>query len=84
MTIQHVKDLKTPIGEVLEAAKSEAILLESEGQPRYAILPLDDELIDFLLERNPRFAEECRQIRDRIRAGEFRSHDDVKVLLGEQ
>jgi hypothetical protein len=37
--------------------------LESEGQARYAVIPLDDALIDYLVEHNARFIDVCRQIR---------------------
>jgi len=40
MTEQPVIDPKTPIGEVLKAAGSEGIVLESENQVRYAAIPL--------------------------------------------
>ena len=43
----------TPIGEILKAAGTDGIVLESEGQGRYAVIPLDDDLIDFLVERSP-------------------------------
>jgi hypothetical protein len=46
MTVQPVRDPKTPIGDILKAAGSEGILRESEGQGRYALMPLNDDLID--------------------------------------
>lgn len=81
MTVQHVNDPKTPISDILRAAGSEGILLESEDQARYAVIPLDDDLIDYLIERNPKFIAECREIRDPMRAGQSHSHDDVKRML---
>ena len=39
MTTQPVSDPNTPIGEILKAAGSEGIVLESEGQGRYALAP---------------------------------------------
>ena len=44
-------------------------MLESEGQGRYALLPLDDELVDFLIERSPAFRDRCQEIRRRMDAG---------------
>ena len=41
MTIQPIPDPNTPIGQIIKAAGSEGIVLESEGQERYASLPLD-------------------------------------------
>jgi len=59
-------------------------VLESEGQGRYALLPLDDDVIDLLNERSPRFRDDCHGIRGRMGAGFFRSHEDVRrQLLGE-
>jgi len=80
MTVQLVSDPKTPISEILKAAGSEGLLLEAEGQARYAVIPLDDELIDYLIERNPKFIEVCRGIRERMRAGRFHTHEAVKKL----
>ena len=84
MTIQPVPDLKTPIGEFLKAAAPDGLVLESEDQVRYALLPLDEDLIDFLLEKNPKFRAVCGQIRTRMDAGQFLSHEEVKKkLVGE-
>ena len=55
MTVQPVSDPNMPIGEILKAAGSEGIMLESEERGRYALLPLDDDVIDLLIERNPDF-----------------------------
>jgi hypothetical protein len=70
------------IGEVLNAVGSEGIVLESEGQVRYALLPLDDDVIDFLIERSPKFRADCQEIRQRKDADKFRSHADVRRQLG--
>ncbi len=84
MTTQPVSDPNTPIGEILKAAGSEGIVLESEGQGRYALLPLDDDVIDLLIERSPRFRAECLEIRERMASGQFQTHEDVrKQLFGE-
>ncbi len=55
MTIQPIPDPNTPIGQIIKAVGSEGIVLESEGQGRYALLPLDDDVIDLLIERSPTF-----------------------------
>jgi len=84
MTVQHVSDPNTPIGEILKSAGTEGIVLESEGQGRYALLPLDDDVIDLLIERSPRFRADCHEIRQRIDSGQFQTHEEVrKQLLGE-
>ena len=81
MTVQLVSDPKTPIGEILKAVGSDGLLLESEDQEHYAVIPLDNDLIDYLVERSPKFIEVCRQIRARMTAGRFHTHEAVKALL---
>lgn len=83
MTLRHIDNLKAPIGEVIKAAAGDGVLIEPEGQPAYAMMPLDDELLDYLLERDPGFIEDCVRIRDRMRQGEFRSHADVRRMFEE-
>ena len=84
MTVQPISDLNTPIGQILKAAGSEGIVLESEGQGRYALLPLDDDVIDLLIERSPTFRDLCHEIRERMDSGQFQTHEDVRrQLIGE-
>jgi hypothetical protein len=82
VTVQNVTDLQTPIGEILQLAGSDGILLQPQGQSPYAIIPLDDEILDFLIERNPRLAEDCRKIRDRMTSGAAHTQGDVNALFG--
>ena len=84
MTQQPITDLNTPIGDVLRAAGTIGVLLEPAGQPRYAVLPLDDDLVDYLIERSPRFMEICRDVRQRMRAGRFQTHEQVKELIANE
>ncbi len=44
--------------------------------------PLDDELLDYLIERSPKFIEVCQHIRQQMRDGRFHTHEEVKRLLG--
>jgi hypothetical protein len=81
MTVQPVSDPNMPIGEILKAAGSEGIVLESEERGRYALLPLDDDVIDLLIERNPDFRADCRAIRERMDSGQFQTHEDVRKRL---
>lgn len=83
MAMHRVSDLKTPIGEVIETAAGGGVLIESEGQPAYAMMPLDDELLDYLLERNPGLIEDCARIRQRMQQGESFSHADVRRMFRE-
>jgi len=84
VSIQPLSDPKTPIGELLKAAGSDGLLLESEGQGRYALLPLDDDVIDLLIERSPKFRARCREIREQMDSGRFQTHEEViRQLAGE-
>jgi hypothetical protein len=47
----------------------------------YAVNPLDDDLLDYLLERNPALIKQCQRIRRQMKRRAFRSHDEVKRLL---
>lgn len=82
MTIRNVDDLRTPIGDVLQLTGSDGILLQAQGQTPFALLPLDDELLDFLLARNPRFMVDCREIRQRMAKGACRTQAEVDSLFG--
>lgn len=81
MTNQGLSDPKTPIGEILQAVGSEGIVLEFENQAPFAVLPLDDDVIDLLIERNPRFRTICRNIRAQMDGGQFQRHEDVRRRL---
>jgi hypothetical protein len=84
VSLQPVSEPKTPIGEILKSAGSEGIVLDSEGQGRYSLLPLDDDVIDLLIERSPKLRADCLETRQRMDSGHFKTHDDVRSqLLGE-
>ena len=78
MTVQHINDPKTSIGDVIDRSDGGGVLVETKGRSTYAVMPLDDGLLDFLLERNPAFQQECQAIRKRMRDGDFHSHADVR------
>jgi hypothetical protein len=83
-SIQSVTDPNTPIGEILKSAGSEGLVLETASQERYALLPLDEDVIDLLLERSPKFRADCLEIRKRMDSGQFMTQQEVgKQLLGE-
>ncbi len=83
MRIHPISDPNTPIGEILKTAGSEGLVLETAGQERYVLLPLDEDVIDLLLERSPRFPADCLEIRQRMDSGQFTSHEEVRrQLLG--
>ncbi len=81
MSTYSVNDPNTPIGAILKAAGSEGLVLKSEDQVSYAVIPLDDEVLDLLIERNPKFRAHCRDIRAHMDTGRFRTHDEVKKEL---
>ncbi len=81
MTVQPISDPSTPIGDVLARAGDDGVLLESEGQGRYALLPLDDDLMDYLIERSPELRLQCSEIRKRMDAGRSRTHEEVRREL---
>jgi hypothetical protein len=73
--------MDTSLKDVLEHAGQDGVILGVEGEPSFAVLPLDDDVIDFLIERNPKFIEECRQIREQMRAGMGIPHEEVKKMF---
>lgn len=81
MTVQSVSDLQMPIGQVLQLAGSDGILLQPQGQSPFALIPLNDDVLDFLLERNPRLIEECRRIRQRMSGGAAHTQGEVNALF---
>ena len=81
MTRQIVTNLDTPIGDVLASMGHQGVLLEAKGHEPVAVLPFDDDLIDYLLERSPRLIAECQRIRREMDSGDFVTHDEVRELL---
>ena len=83
MTRRLITDASTPIGEILKSAGAEGILLELQDQVRYAVIPLNDDVLDLLIERSPKFRDHCQEIRQRMKAGQFQSHADVRQVVGQ-
>lgn len=83
MTVYRVRDRGQPIGDALDAAAETGILVESDSHLSHALLPLSDDVIDFLLEQNPALIDECREIGLRMERGEYHTHADIKRLLAE-
>jgi hypothetical protein len=82
VTTHVLRDPTTPIGEILKAARPDGIVLETESQAHFAVIPLDDDVIDLLIERNPRFRSVCQEIRTQMESGQFKTHDEVMLELG--
>ena len=77
VSIQKVSSRDTSLRAVLKKARAEPLVLQAEEEGDFAVLPLDDEVLDLLLERNPVFIEECRQIRERMRQGDYVPYEEV-------
>jgi hypothetical protein len=82
VTTQTIDDPQTTIGELLQLAGTQGVLLQTQGKPRFALIPLDDDVIDFLIERNPRLIGECSQIRERMHKGATSTQQEVDALFG--
>jgi hypothetical protein len=82
MKIKQVRDLNVSLGAVLKSLGAKGGLLEIAGEKRYVLFPLNDDLLDYLLERSPKLIKECEEIRARMAAGKFLTHEQVKKRLG--
>ena len=82
MKIKHIRDLGITLGAILKDLGAKGGVLEIPRKKGYVLLPLDDELLDYLLERSPKLIKECQQIRARMAAGHFVTHDQLKKRLG--
>jgi len=81
MTIRYIKDLKTPIGDFLKEASKNGVLLGTKDHKQIAMIPLDDDLVDYLLERSPKLIKECKRIRAEMKRGKFKTHEEVKRMF---
>ena len=75
MSIQKVHAGDTSLRTVLQKARAGPVVLQAEEEGDFAVLPLDDEVLDLLLERDPTFIEECRQIRERMKQGDYVTYE---------
>jgi hypothetical protein len=82
MKTKQIRDLNVSLGTILRSLGAKGGVLDVAGNRGYVLLPLDDELVDYLLERSPKLIKECRQIRARMAAGKFVKHAEVKKRLG--
>ena len=83
MTVKRIDDLKTPIGKIIREAGKDAVLVKSGRKKEFMVLPVDDEVLDLLLERSPRLLRECAQARKEIREGKFRTLEQVMETFKE-
>jgi hypothetical protein len=82
MKTKEIRDLNVSLGTILKSLGAKGGVLDIAGKKGYVLLPLDDEIVDDLLERSPKLIKECRQIRARMAAGQFVGHAQVKKRLG--
>lgn len=82
MTTHQIDDFQSPIGDVLRLVGSDGVLLQPRGEVPLALIPLDDDVLDFLIERNPQFIDDCRKIRERMARGAAHSQREVDALFG--
>lgn len=82
MTRFVVKDGQMPVGRLLNAARKRRLVVERDGQARCAVLPLTDDVLDFLLETDPGFIADCQRIRQEMAAGKRHSLVEVEAMFG--
>jgi len=83
VSIQKVSSTDTSLRTMLQKARAEPLVLQAEEEGDFAVLPLDDDVLDLLLERNPAFIEECRQIRERMRQGDYVTYEEALHMFRE-
>jgi hypothetical protein len=81
VSIQKVQATDISLRTVLQKARVEPVVLQAEEEGEFAVLPLDDEVLDLLLERNPAFIAECRQILERMRQGEYVTYEEALEMF---
>jgi len=68
----------------LDKARHQPLILKSPGAGNFALVALDDEVIDLLIERHPKLIAECQQINARMRHGAYRTHEQILAELNEK
>jgi PHD/YefM family antitoxin component YafN of YafNO toxin-antitoxin module len=85
MKMVTVTELQHDVAHYLELAEEEDILILKNGKPVGFLHGFtdEDELLDYQLERDPRFLERVQRARAQFRAGHGIRLEDVKTeLLG--
>ena len=83
MAIEKINREDSRIATLLDRARQEPLILRSESSGDFALLPVDDDVLDLLLERDPVFIQECREIQNRMERGEYLTHEQVLAALEE-
>jgi hypothetical protein len=81
VALQKIDPADADVAALLRRAREEPLILQSEEAGDFAVLPLDEEVIDLLLERNPGLIEQCRQIRAAMQEGRFLTHQQMLAAL---
>jgi hypothetical protein len=84
MPIENISPDQSHLTALLDKALQEPIVLKSAAVGDFVLLPLDDEVIDLLLERHPGLIAECREIRSRMKRDAYRTHDQLLAELREK
>jgi hypothetical protein len=83
MPVEPISPNEEHLTALLDKARHEPMILQTTTAGDFALLPLDDEVIDLLLERHPTFTRECQAIRTRMQQGAYRTHEQVLAELRE-
>jgi hypothetical protein len=75
MAIEKISPENGEIVSLLDRASREPLILRTENSGDFALLPVDDEVLDLLLERNPIFIQECREIQKRMEQGDYVTYE---------
>jgi hypothetical protein len=83
MAIEKISLENSQIVSLLDRARREPLILRTENSGDFALLPVDDDVLDLLLERNPILIQECREIRKRMEQGDYLTYEQALVVLEE-
>jgi hypothetical protein len=81
MAVEKISPEASEIVALLNRARREPLILRSENSGDFALLPVDDDGLDLLLERDPIFIQECHEIQKRMEQGEYLTHEQVLAAL---
>ena len=82
MTTKEIDNPRTTIGTLLRTAGKSGLLLRKKGKLKFALLPINDDTLDFLLEHSPKLIAECEERRKRAERGEVVSLEELKARFG--
>jgi hypothetical protein len=84
MAIEKISPEANEIVALLDRARQEPLILRSDKSGDFALLPVDDDVLDLLLERDPIFIQECREIQKRMEQGDYFTHEEAITILAEK